>query len=105
MDFTYIKDLIQGFLKIIRSESSKNQIFNITYGNARKINDLIKILGNHFDNLNVTYKKRDKLMPIRGTLSTKKAKKLLEFQATWPIEKGYVEYIEWYKKIFKLSKN
>ena len=39
----------------LKNESSKNQIFNITYGNARKINDLIKILNNHFDNLNVTY--------------------------------------------------
>ena len=100
LDFTYIQDLIHGFLKIIKNESSKNQIFNITYGDARKINDLIKILNNHFNNLNVTYKKRDKLMPIRGTLSTKKAKKLLSFNSSWPIEKGYVEYIEWYKKIF-----
>ena len=103
LDFTYIQDLIQGFLKIIKNESSKNQIFNITYGNARKINDLIKILNNHFNNLNVTYKKRDKLMPIRGTLSTKKAKKLLDFEPMWPIEKGYVEYINWYKKVFELN--
>ena len=101
LDFTYIQDLIEGFVRIIKKETSKNQIFNITYGNARKINDLIRILENHFDNLKVSYKKRDKLMPIRGTLSTKKAKKLLGFNSKWPIEKGYVEYINWYKKIFK----
>ena len=100
LDFTYIEDLIEGFTKIIKNEASKNQVFNITYGNARKINDLIKILGNHFDNLKITYKKRDKLTPIRGTLSTEKAKKLLGFSSKWPIEKGYLKYINWYKKIF-----
>ncbi len=104
LDFTYIKDLIQGFHKIITNPNSKNQIFNITYGNARKINDLIKILENHFDNLKVSYKKRDKLMPIRGTLSTLKAKKLINFNPIWPIEKGYVDYIKWYKKIYKSNK-
>ncbi len=100
LDFTYIQDLLDGILRIIKIDNSKNQIFNITYGSSRKINDLIKILGNHFDNLKVSYKKRDKLMPIRGTLSTKKAKKILGFNSSWPIEKGYVEYIRWYKKIF-----
>ena len=100
LDFTYIQDLLDGIMRIIKIDSSKNQIFNITYGSSRKINDLIKILGNHFDNLKVSYKKRDKLMPIRGTLSTKKAKKILGFNSSWPIEKGYVEYIRWYKKIF-----
>ncbi len=103
LDFTYIQDLIQGFVKIIKNENSKNQIFNITYGNGRKINELIDILKKYFSNLNINYKKRDKLTPIRGTLSTDKAKKLINFEPVWPIEKGYVEYIKWYKEIFKLN--
>ena len=104
LDFTYIQDLIEGFSKIIEKKASRNEVFNITYGNARKINDLIKILESHFDNLKVSYKKRDKLTPIRGTLSPKKAEKLLGFNSKWPLEKGYVEYINWYKQIFSSYK-
>ena len=40
LDFTYIDDLVQGFEKIITSKKSKNEIFNITYGSARSINEM-----------------------------------------------------------------
>ena len=52
----------------------------MTYGNAKKITDLILILKNHFPNLKIVLKKRDKLMPKRGTLSIVKAKKKIKFQ-------------------------
>ena len=38
--------------------------------------------------------------PIRGTLSIKKAKKLINYSPSWPLEKGYPEYIKWYQSIF-----
>ena len=44
LDFTYIKDLINGVYKIVLNKNSKNQIFNLTYGKGRSIKDLIKIL-------------------------------------------------------------
>ena len=40
-------------------------------------------------------------MPKRGTLSIEKAKKLLNYDPQWPLEKGYPDYIKWYKDIFK----
>ena len=40
-------------------------------------------------------------MPIRGTLSISKAKKLIDYESKWPIETGYLEYINWYKSFFK----
>ena len=36
--------------------------------------------------------------------ATKKAEKLLGFNSKWPLEKGYVEYINWYKQIFSSYK-
>ena len=32
LDFTYIKDLVQGVKKIISTNKSRNQIFNLTFG-------------------------------------------------------------------------
>ena len=37
-------------------------------------------------------------MPVRGTLSVEKAKKLIGYNPNWSLEKGYPQYIEWYKK-------
>ena len=52
-----------------------NQIYNITYGNAEKIKVLADIVTSYFPKIKVSFKKRDVLMPERGTLSILKAKK------------------------------
>ena len=105
LDFTYIQDLVQGICRAIFSEKGDNEIFNITFGNSRSIKELVQILGNDFPNLKIIKKKRDKLMPIRGTLSCEKAKKLLGYNPEWPLEKGYLEYIKWYKDIYSSFTN
>ena len=50
LDFTYIEDLVRGISYCCDNEKAKNQVFNITFGGARKINDLINILKNKIDN-------------------------------------------------------
>ena len=104
LDFTYIEDLVMGITNCCDNEKAINETFNITFGNARKINDLISILKDEFPKIKVFYKEREKFMPERGTLKNDKAKKLLNFEAKNPIEKGYVEYISWYKKFWKDAK-
>ena len=104
LDFTYINDLMHGIEMVIRNQNSKNQIFNITHGNGRPIKKLIEILKESFPKIEIKKQERDKLMPERGTLSIEKAKKLIEYQPTWILEKGYKEYINWYKNIFLSQK-
>ncbi len=101
LDFTYIEDLVRGITNAIEHKDSLNQIFNITFGKSRSINSLLEILKKEFKEVKVSYEKRDKLMPIRGTLSTKKAVKLIGYKSQWPIETGYLKYINWYKSFFK----
>ena len=101
LDFTYIKDFISGIKKTINNKNSINQIFNLTYGSARKINDLLKILKKKFPNLKIEYVNRDKLTPIRGTLSNLKIRRLLNHRSKFSIDKGYKSYIEWYLDFFK----
>ncbi len=100
LDFTYIQDLIKGITKIIQNKNSINKTFNITFGNSRPINDLIKILRSYFPELKVEYQKRDKLMPKRGTLSNKLARKTIQFKSEWHLDKGYKKYINWYKNLY-----
>ena len=100
LDFTYIQDLIQGISKSIANEKAYNQIFNITYGEGREILKLIEIIKNNFSNIEVEFKERSKLVPVRGTLSNSKSKDLLDYKSEWPLEKGYQQYINWYKGFF-----
>jgi len=105
LDFTYIEDLTDGILNIINNKNSVNQIFNLTFGEARKINEMISILKGYFPTLKVKKIPRDNLMPYRGTLSMNKAKSLLNFKSNWNLEKGYKKYIEWYVNFFQNNKN
>jgi len=101
LDFTYIDDLCQGIVRVLESENSKNEIFNLTYGESRSLNDMVEIIEEYFPELNVKYLPKDKLMPDRGTLAVEKATKLIGYEPQWPLEKGFVKYIEWYKGLFR----
>ena len=101
LDFTYIGDLVQGVVKCIQSEKAKGEIFNITYGSSRSVQEMANVLKNHFPEINIKYLPKDRLMPDRGTLSIDKAKKLIGYQPAFPLEKGYVQYIEWTRKAWK----
>tara|TARA_B100000989_G_scaffold298929_1_gene291138 strand:- start:3386 stop:4408 length:1023 start_codon:yes stop_codon:yes gene_type:complete len=105
LDFTYILDLIQGISKSIGNKKAYNQIFNITFGEGREILKLIDIIKKNFNNIEVEFKERDKLVPVRGTLSNSKSKELLGYKSEWPLEKGYQKYISWYKDFFNKKIN
>jgi nucleoside-diphosphate-sugar epimerase len=97
LDFTYIQDLVQGVILCIAKPQARNEIFNLTYGSARTLNQMAEIMQEQFRGIKVSYQPRDKLMPERGTLSVAKARRLLGYAPAFPLEKGFVRYIEWYK--------
>ncbi len=97
LDFTYVGDLVQGLARVIGLPESHNEVFNLTFGGARSLNHMASIVQEHFPGLEVHHQPRDGLMPERGTLSVEKAKRLLGYAPAFPLEKGFVEYINWYK--------
>jgi len=101
LDFTYIQDLVDGITKAIENDNALNQTFNLTYGSARTISDMLEILRTYFPNITVRRIAKDALMPERGTLSVEKARSLIGYEPSWPLDKGYPQYIEWYKDLFE----
>ena len=100
LDFTYIEDLVSGLKLCCENKNSVNQTFNLTYGAAKKISELIDILKSEFPKTKINFKEREKFMPERGTLSIKKAKDLLGYEPKNPIDIGYIKYIQWYKNFW-----
>ncbi len=99
LDFTYIGDLVRGLVLCMARPEARNQIFNLTFGGARSLNQMAEIVKSEFPGVVVKYQPRDGLMPERGTLSVDKARRLLGYDPQWPLEKGFVRYIEWYKAL------
>jgi nucleoside-diphosphate-sugar epimerase len=100
LDFTYIGDLCQGVTKIIENEKAKNETFNITYGESKSVGQMVEILRQSFPNAKINYQPKDNLMPDRGTLSVDKARKLIGYEPQYPLERGFVDYIKWYRSIW-----
>lgn len=97
LDFTYIDDLVQGVILCMTRPNALNQVFNLTFGAARQINEVAAMVLEHFPGIRVTYNPRDTLMPERGTLSIDKARRLLGYEPQYPLEAGFSQYIAWYK--------
>jgi nucleoside-diphosphate-sugar epimerase len=105
LDFTYIDDLVQGIYKSCINDNSKNQIFNITFGNSRKLRELADLLKSEFPNVKINYVGKEQFMPERGTLNIDKAKRLIDYSPQYKLEEGYIKYIQWYKNFWKNFKN
>ncbi len=100
LDFTYIGDLVRGVKNIIENKNSINQTFNMTYGQSRTIAQMADIIKEHFPQVKISYNPKDNLTPDRGTLIIDKAKKMIGYNPEFPLERGYVDYINWYKRFY-----
>ena len=101
LDFTYVEDLANGCILAATSKKGINQIFNITHGKAETLYKFVKILSKHFKKLKYKIDKRDSFRPKRGTLSIKKAKKLLNYKPNYSLDKGIMKYLEFINSIKK----
>lgn len=101
LDFTYIDDLTQGTSLVLEKEAAQGETFNLTHGKSRTIKELVEVVRGCVPNIEITSVERDKLMPFRGTLSVDKAKSLIGYQPSFPIDVGFPKYIDWYREFFK----
>lgn len=105
LDFTYIQDLIHGVVCAIEHPGAINQIFNMTYGQGREIREMAEMVKESFPHIEIEYLAKDSLTPDRGTLSIEKARRMIGYNPQFPLEKGYRQYIQWYKDMMQNKKN
>lgn len=98
LDFTYLDDAAEGFVLATLSDKAKNEIFNITRGEARSLKDFTDILKKYFPNLKIKIMPADTTRPKRGTLDITKAKNILGYEPKYSFEEGIKEYLNYIKK-------
>lgn len=99
LDFTHIDDLCAGVAAMITSPASRNQVFNLTYGQSRSIAELAQLVKQTFPETQIHHVARDRLMPARGTLNIDHARTTLNYVPQVPLEEGLRRYVRWYQEI------
>tara|TARA_Y100001954_G_C15820313_1_gene609590 strand:+ start:1024 stop:2007 length:984 start_codon:yes stop_codon:yes gene_type:complete len=105
-DFTYIDDVVQANLLSLTTSNKKalNEVINIAYGERNTLNDLVKFIKENLSNFDSSI---DKIKVLYGPnrpgdiphshASILKAKKLLNYEPKFSLNKGLKEAIMWYK--------
>jgi nucleoside-diphosphate-sugar epimerase len=99
LDFSYVADVVDGTVRAIAAPEARNEIFNITAGQARSLADLIALIQDHFPEVEVEFVERDALRPYRGTLSIDKARRLIGYDPATTLEDGLDRYVAWYREL------
>lgn len=105
-DFTFIDDVIEALIKIIKSKPKNNhEIFNIGKGKADKITKFIKIIEKKLD----TKAKIKKIGMQKGDVkytcaNIKMMKKNYNFVPRVSLEEGLGKFVNWYLDYYKIKK-
>ena len=99
IDFSWIDDVVDGVVRAVQEPAARNETFNITTGASRSLADLIRIVQEHFPEVDVEFVERDALRPYRGTLKIDKARELIGYDPQTTLEDGLDRYVEWYRAL------
>ncbi len=97
-DYTYIDDLIDGILAVIRYHQGF-EVYNLGESQTTSLKELIRLIEKAFEKkANV-----EMLEPQPGDVSVTyaditKAKRILKYQPRVKMEEGIKRFVEWYKK-------
>jgi UDP-N-acetylglucosamine 4-epimerase len=104
-DFTYIDNVIQANLLALLAEekSALNTVYNVAYGDRNTLNDLMNYLKEFLSGYDSKIKDVDVVYgPNRqgdiphSHASVNKAKKLLNYNPQYSLQKGLKEAVKWY---------
>lgn len=98
LDFTHIADLVDGMCRslALSGGEGRTNTYNLTLGNARTIAELAAIVKEVVPEAILEERPRAADKPVRGTLSTERARQQLGFAPRHTLETGYRSYCQWY---------
>ena len=97
LDFSNVLDVAK-FFTLATTRDIRNETFNCTRGNGRKIIEAAEIVRESIGLGDIETKPHDDFYPNRDTLNSDKAKTILNFSPQIDIEQGIPAYINWFLK-------
>lgn len=105
-DFTYIDDIVEGIVLILKSESKGNyNIFNIGNSAPVNMNDFVTIMQEKFQKeADIKYLPMQKGEVHKTYADISKIKELFNFSPKTNIEDGIEKFVSWYKEYYGINK-
>ena len=100
-DFTYIDDVIEGILDVIKKNFKNNhEVINIGKGKPDNLMDMIKYLEkNYKKKFKIKFTNKIPIGDMKKTYSNiKKAKKLINWNPKTTLKLGLEKFVVWYKQ-------
>lgn len=100
LDFSYIDDVADGFVKAITLSQANGKIFNISAGVARSATEFAHIVAAHIPAFRFEVRKPTRQHVFRGPQDIHRARRVLHFKPRFTLEQGVgkiLQYIEEYK--------
>ncbi len=103
LDFSYVEDVVGGFVQSIATPGADHMTFNISRGQSRLASDFAEAVKKYFPDF--TYEIRDPTSQqvFRGALDITRAKRVLKFRPRYSMEKGIEETFSYMKKFGLLA--
>lgn len=103
LDFTYVKDVAEGFLKATEHENAVNETFNMTRGEGRSIRELAEVVSDLVPGTEMYEKEKKVYRPNRGALDVSKARELIGYDPQYSLEEGMAAYLDFVKETDSLG--
>lgn len=105
-DFTYIDDIVDGIVPIIKSQLKENyNIFNIGNSTPVNMNDFVNIMQEKFQKkADIKYLPMQKGEVYKTYADISKMKELFNFSPKTNIKKGVVKFVSWYREYYGIDK-
>jgi UDP-glucose 4-epimerase len=98
LDFSYVEDVAEGFVKAALEPGGENQVFNLTRGEGRTLREFADILKKMIPSLEVVEEDVDNDIPMRGALDISKARQLIKYDPQHSLEEGLEKYVAFVKE-------
>jgi len=102
-DLTYVKDTVDGFIKIAESDKSISEVINIGNNFEVSVKDLINLIAKTMNAKIEIMIEEKRVRPIKSEVErlwadTKKARELFNWKPSYSLEQGLKKTIEWFSK-------
>lgn len=103
-DFTYIDDIVDGFVRVIERQPQGFEIFNLGRGKPADLKEFVAILEKTLNKKASIIQKPMQPGDVHETYaSIKKAKRELGFDPKISLEEGVPKFVEWYHLYLRAS--
>lgn len=102
-DFTYVADIVSGFLEIAKSHKFFGEVVNVGSGDEISIDELVKLISGILKKKVTIAKDKKRIRPKESEVErllcdNSKLKKFTGWRPRYSLEKGINETVEWFKK-------